>query len=151
MFKVFGKNSYNIALRSFRMNKNWFLIIMLFILSATLGVVSGIYFFRTENQNIARAEVPEVTTGESEMVLRHEETPSPTEEVYVFKNEQYVVTLSDTKILIYKIAHDGSMQTVEEKPIDTGSLPREDYAKLYSGIIVETLDAAKEIVEDYIS
>ena len=95
----------------------------------------------TEKINIPVETMPVITENEL----------TPQSEAPVFDSEQYVVTLSDTKILIYKISHDGSMQTIEEKAIDTGSIPREDYAKLYSGIIVSTLEEAKQIVEDYIS
>ncbi len=135
------------------MKKNIILLTSLCILSAFCGIISGILFFKTENNNLARAE----TTNEientplPEITFQNKEEENPPEEAYVFESEQYVVTLSDTKIIIYKVSHDGSMQTVEEKLVDTGSIPREDYAKLYSGIIVTTLDEAKQIVEDFIS
>lgn len=133
-------------------------ISLLFVLSMLCGVLAGISYIKTEAPPISHAEeLPyddlALSTTQTPFIT---DTPAPREEftqeeAEVFESEQYVVTLSDTKILIYKIASDGSMQTIDEKNVDTGSIPREDYHKLYSGIIVPTLEEAKEIVEDYIS
>ena len=133
------------------------LISLLFVLSMLCGVLAGISYIKTEAPPISHAE----ELPYDDLALSAAQTPiisttlTPEEftekEAEVFESEQYVVTLSDTKILIYKIASDGSMQTIVEKAVDTGSIPREDYHKLYSGIIVPTLEEAKEIVEDYIS
>ncbi len=133
------------------------LISLLFVLSMLCGVLAGISYIKTEAPPISHAEeLPyddlALSAAQTPIIST---TPTPEEftekEAEVFESEQYVVTLSDTKILIYKIASDGSMQTIVEKAVDTGSIPREDYHKLYSGIIVPTLEEAKEIVEDYIS
>lgn len=139
------------------MSKKVLLISGMFILSMLCGIFAGITYIKTETPQITKAKseteyieeiyesTPQIdtdTTENNEFVEKNEA---------VFESEQYVVTLSDTKILIYKIASDGSMQTIEEKNIDTGSIPMEDYQKLYSGILVPTLEEAKGIVEDYIS
>ena len=133
------------------------LVSLLFILSMLCGIFAGIGFIKTENPPLSHAEALPKANAETDIDLPSlVSTPMPREEftekeAEVFESEQYVVTLSDTKILIYKIASDGSMQTIEEKAIDTGSIPRDDYHKLYSGIVVATLQEAKSIVEDYIS
>ena len=139
------------------MNKKVLLISCMFILSMLCGVFAGIAYIKTETPQISKAKSQTEDIEEFYETVPHDDTDI-TEDIEfaekseaVFESEQYVVTLSDTKILIYKIASDGSMQTIEEKNIDTGSIPMEDYQKLYSGILVPTLEEAKGIVEDYIS
>ena len=140
------------------MNFKPILISTLFVIAALLGVLTGMVYVKNNNispkayatEHSSTAKKDSTLPQETIPVILEKETPSPSE-APVFDSEQYVVTMSDTKILIYKIAHDGSMQTIEEKHIDTGSIPRDDYARLYSGIIVATLEEAKQIVEDFIS
>ncbi len=139
------------------MNKKVLLISGMFILSMLCGIFAGIAYIKTETPQITKAksqtqyieEIYETTPEVDTDADKNDEFAEKNEAV--FESEQYVVTLSDTKILIYKIASDGSMQTIEEKNIDTGSIPMEDYQKLYSGILVPTLEDAKSLVEDYIS
>ena len=139
------------------MNKKVLLISGMFILSMLCGVFAGIAYIKTETPQISKVksqtkdipEIYEITPQDDTNITEDIEFSEKNEPV--FESEQYVVTLSDTKILIYKIASDGSMQTIEEKNVDTGSIPMEDYQKLYSGILVPTLEEAKGIVEDYIS
>jgi len=140
------------------MSKKIVLFSLLFLLSVACGITAGILYVKNNSDNLAMAtEVKPVKQTElpPPIEFQSQEEPEPEAEipadVPVYESEKYVVTLSDTKILIYKISSDGSMQTVEEKPVSTGSIPREDYQKLYSGIVVDSLESAIELLEDYIS
>ena len=154
MEKIWTKLKYE---RKFFMTKKIVLIALLFALSTGCGITAGILYIRNNEKSTAVAEeikneYTEFTPNEDFQIKEETYTePELPENVPVYESEKYVVTLSDTKIIIYKISSDGSMQTIEEKPISPGSIPREDYGKLYSGIIVDTLESAKELVEDYIS
>jgi len=141
------------------MNTKVLFVGLLFLLSMLCGIGAGIFYINNNPENFAKAEdfspsvvesVPEFSQNEPDNSFIAE-APADTENTTVEKKEQYVVTLSDTKIFIYKISVDGSMQTVEERKIDVGAIPSSDYAKLYSGIVTDTLEEAKIIVEDYIS
>ena len=137
------------------MKNKTILTIFLFLLSFLGGTVAGIGYFSLQDTPktvpMALESAPPMT--ENEFVSTEEETEKAPDKntVQVQKSEQYVVSLSDTKITIYKVSADGSMQKVEEKKVDPGSIPSSDYEKLFSGIVVDTLEEAKIILEDYTS
>ena len=86
------------------MNNKFFLVCLLFIFSMLLGIGAGVCFVNLKPQNMAKAEVaaPPLPTPKTEKVQEEFIKPQPKEEkeVEVYTKEQYVVTLSDTKILM---------------------------------------------------
>lgn len=132
------------------MKRNTLLIVLLFSLALLSGVCVGLLTATNE-------EVPPVAVAEEAAQPSPVLRPSPSPEVTlepqreVSIQEKYMVSMTDSKIFIYKISANGDMQIVEEKPINARALPQSDYESLFQGIIVDTLLDAKEMVEDYIS
>ena len=126
-------------------NKGLFIMLM-FSVSLLLGVCTGMVLATKERADFlaAKAEMPPEETPKPTFVL-----PEQPKEVSL--PEKYILTITDTQIIIYKTNADGSMQTVEEKPIDKDGLRVKDYEKLYSGIEFHTLEEARETLEDYIN
>lgn len=126
-------------------NKGLFIILM-FSLSLLLGVCTGMSIATKERAELlsAKADMPPAETPAPSFV----QTEKPKE---VSLPEKYVLTLTDTEIIIYKSNTDGSMQIIEEKPIDKDGLRIKDYEMLYSGISFDTLSEAREMLEDYIN
>lgn len=126
------------------MKKQYIVLPLIFILSAVAGIAAG--FFTVPR------ETPQKLNINSESV-KAESTPSPTPTFQIEKQvavtEKYLVTLSDTMLIIYKINSDGSMQLIEEKPINTSSIPETDFEALYKGVTFETLTEARELLEDF--
>ena len=137
------------------MKNKTLLTIFLFLLSFLGGTIAGIGYFSMQDapKTVPMAIESTPPVAEREFATNEEETEKApdTNTVQVQTKEQYVVSLSDTKITIYKVSPDGSMQSVEEKKVDTASIPSSDYEKLFSGIVVNTLEEAKIILEDYTS
>lgn len=126
------------------MKKQYIVLPLIFILSAVAGIAAGFFTIPKEKTQISNINTENVKT---------ESTPSPTPTFQIEKQvavtEKYLVTLSDTMLIIYKINSDGSMQLVEEKPINTSSIPETDFEVLYKGVTFETLTEARELLEDF--
>ena len=126
------------------MKKQYIVLPLIFILSAVAGIAAGFFTVPKEKTQISNINSENVKT---------ESTPSPTPTFQIEKQvavtEKYLVTLSDTMLIIYKINSDGSMQLVEEKPINTSSIPETDFEVLYKGVTFETLTEARELLEDF--
>ncbi len=126
------------------MKKQYIVLPLIFILSAVAGIAAGFFTVPKEKTQISNINTENVKT---------ESTPSPTPTFQIEKQvavtEKYLVTLSDTMLIIYKINSDGSMQLVEEKPINTSSIPETDFEVLYKGVTFETLTEARELLEDF--
>ena len=126
------------------MKKQYIVLPIIFILSAVAGIAAGFFTVPKEKTQISNINTENVKT---------ESTPSPTPTFQIEKQvavtEKYLVTLSDTMLIIYKINSDGSMQLVEEKPINTSSIPETDFEVLYKGVTFETLTEARELLEDF--
>ena len=129
------------------MSKKALLITLMFLLSILLGVFTGVTLATKERSEFLAAKAKQ----------RPEETPAPTfiqtekPSAEVSVPEKYLLTLTDTQIIIYKTNADGSMQIIEQKPIDKEGLRREDFENLYKGITFDTLTEARETLEDYIN
>ena len=126
------------------MKKQYIVLPLIFILSAVAGIAAGFFTVPKEKTQISNINIENVKT---------ESTPSPTPTFQIEKQvavtEKYLVTLSDTMLIIYKINSDGSMQLVEEKPINTFAIPETDFEALYKGVTFETLTEARELLEDF--
>ena len=126
------------------MKKQYIVLPLIFILSAVAGIAAGFFTVPKEKTQISNINTENVKT---------ESTPSPTPTFQIEKQvavtEKYLVTLSDTMLIIYKINSDGSMQLVEEKPINTFAIPETDIEALYKGVTFETLTEARELLEDF--
>ena len=126
------------------MKKQYIVLPLIFILAAVAGIAAGFFTVPKEKTQISNINTENVKT---------ESTPSPTPTFQIEKQvavtEKYLVTLSDTMLIIYKINSDGSMQLVEEKPINTSSIPETDFEVLYKGVTFETLTEARELLEDF--
>ena len=126
-------------------NKGLFIMLMLSV-SLLLGVCTGMVLGTKERADFlaAKAETPSAETPKPTFVL-----PEQPQEVSLA--EKYILTITDTQIIIYKTNADGSMQAIVEKPIDKDGLRTKDYEKLYGGIEFHTLQEARETLEDYIN
>ena len=129
------------------MTKRGLLIVFLFSLSLLLGALTGIALankkradYMAQNSYELQKESPKPTFIQTEIPKTAAAVP-----------EKYMLALTDTQIMLYKIGADGSMQVIDEKPIDREGLRREDYEKLYKGITFDTMKAAREALEDYIN
>lgn len=127
------------------MKKQSILFPLIFIFSAAAGVAAG---FLTVPKN----DTPSLSNAENDIVrVESTPTPSPTFKVekQVSVSEKYLVSLNDTKLTIYKINTDGSMQLIEEKPVNTSAIPENDFEALYKGVTFNTLTEARELLEDF--
>lgn len=137
------------------MKKKALIITLLLLFSLSSGIFAGIFYIRNDaKKNSRNGSTVQAESGvPSPYFKAHKSLATPKnkpEDEPVFVSEQYIVSLSDDKIIIHKVAHDGSIQKIEEKSIDSKSLPREDSEKLYFGIFVDSLKEARELVEDYL-
>ena len=128
--------------------KGWS-VVLLFCLALFGGISAG-YFTasRSEITDTVIAEdieKPQLSAEEETFIVPEES------EKEVAGTERYMVTLSDSRLFIYKISADGSMQLIEDKEIDSASLRREDFTALFKGITFDTLTEARELLEDYVN
>ena len=129
------------------MSRKGLLITSLFILSMLLGVFTGLHFGKKESADFSSAD--EIQISRESPAPTFIQTEKPKTEASV--SEKYMLTLTDTQIMLYKIGSDGGMQVIDEKPIDKNGLRREDFEKLYKGITFDTMSEARETLEDYIN
>ncbi|MBO4897201.1 MAG: hypothetical protein J5590_02750 [Clostridia bacterium] len=128
------------------MTNKGLIVATLFTLSLLMGALTGIAFSEKKRaDNFAAGYEIDNKSPEPSFI----QTEKPKKPVAV--SEKYMLTLTDTQIMIYKISADGSMQVIDEKPIDKDGLRREDYEKLYKGISFDALSDARETLEDYIN
>lgn len=122
---------------------------ILTVLLCTLALVCGIGAGLISSQN---KNYPEVVA--EEIVTTAPITPKkPVEfvvEKEVISSDKYMVCLTDIQFCISKISVDGSSQLIEatefKSPIESTELSR-----FYPGVFVETLEEARELIEDYIN
>ena len=134
------------------MTKKGLGVIILLFLSLFGGIFAGyMSSFRTEIPNEISAEDYGGPVTEESVKDPFILTPEPETEVSATDNEKYMLTLSDSRLFIYRILPDGSMEVIEEKTVNTSSLRRDDYSELFKGIVFDTVTQAREVMEDYVN
>lgn len=120
---------------------------LLTVLLCALALVGGVYagLIMAERENGSGGVVAEEKA--------QEEPQEPAEfvaEKDVSSGDKYMVCLTDTQFCIYKISADGSSQLVEATDFSP-AIKSAELSRFYPGVFVDTLDEARELVEDYIS
>lgn len=126
---------------------NRILTVLLCTLALVCGVCAGLLSAQNNNDSGVIAE--EFKT-QAQPVAEEEKKENFVAQREVISSDKYMVCLTDTQFCIYKISADGTSQLVEatdfSSPIESAELSR-----FYPGVYVDTLQEARELIEDYIS
>jgi len=133
------------------MSKKGFILFSLLCLSAFfLGVFAGFIYTGGETPEVTEAKNAEinVVANPTDVPKTIEPSPTPT----ATEKKQYLISLSDeSNISVYNINADGTTVFLYKKEVDVLNLRQDDYQKLGAGIIVNSEEEVKSLLEDFTS
>ncbi len=127
--------------------------IMVWILFATLGFGGGYLLgsMQTKEDKSITMAAPQEEIKQSTSILvdsRPVLTPSP---LVTPEKKEYLLMLSGENIHLYELLDGGGTTLLQETPVDTGHLRKEDYENLCRGMVLHNLEEAKTLCEDFAS
>ncbi len=127
--------------------------IWVWILFATLGFGGGFFWgsIQTKKNESITMAAPKEEVKQSASILTETRpvlTPSP---IVTPEKKEFLLMLSGESIHLYELLENGGTTLLQETPVDTGQLRKEDYADLCRGIVLHNLEEAKTLCEDFAS